>query len=199
MSDPATLRFYEAAAERYAQDGNDVEQRRFLDPWLDRLSPEAHILELGCGAGRHAARMAARGFTVDATDAAHEMVRLANLQCGVSARRMLFDELVAEATYDAVWANACLIHVPRTLFATTLTRIRHALRPGGWHFASFKLGDGEGRDALGRLHNFPDQDWLEASYKEADFLIHENTLFRGEGADGVIRDWLALTVQKPSR
>lgn len=77
-----------------------------------------------------------------------------------------------------------------------LAATRRALRPRGWHFANYKLGDGEGRDPLGRLTNFPDETWLKDAYRAAGFAIVEPDSYRGEGADGVLRDWYALTVRR---
>lgn len=194
MSDPATLAWYQEQAPRYVSKICGPANRH-LDPFLDRLAPGARILELGCGAGQDAAHMAARGFIVDPTDATEAMVQLARQTHGVPARQTRFAELDAEAVYDAVWAHACLIHVPRADFPDILARIRRALRPGGWHFANFKLGDGEGRDPLGRLHNFPDEAWLEQAYRDAGFEPIDAETYRGEGADGVVREWRALTLR----
>ena len=124
------------------------------------------------------------------------MVRKANERFDVGARHMRFDQLAAANEYDAVWAHACLIHVARSDFPSVVSAIRQALRPNGLHFANFKLGDGEGRDPLGRLHNFPDIGWLETSYHNASFEIIESEVYRGEGADGVVRDWFAMTVRR---
>lgn len=195
MSDPATLAWYEANAHRFGG-GTRRAHSRFLDRFLDRLAPRASVLELGCGAGRDAARMAARGFLVDPTDGTDAMVALARDGYGLPARRMRFDELSAVGMYDALWAHACLIHVPRADLPGVIAAIYRALRPGGWHFADFKLGDGEGRDPLGRLTNFPDRDWLSHAYCEAGFEIAEAEMYRGEGADGVVRDWCAMCVRR---
>lgn len=195
MSDPATLAFYEANARRYSQDFCQAHSRH-LDKFLDRLATGARILELGCGGGRDSARMAGRGFIVDATDASVAMVDQVREAYGLPARRMRFDELSVADAYDAIWAHACLIHVARADFAAVLAAIFKALRPGGWHFANFKLGDGEGRDPLGRLTNFPDEAWLDDAYRTAGFSIAETERYRGEGADGVVRDWYALAVRR---
>ncbi len=197
MNDPATMAFYEREAPRYAE-AFGFQPSRFLDAFLDRLAPGASILELGCGGGSDAARMVERGFAVDPTDGSQAMVRLASERFGLPARQLRFADLDASERYDAVWANACLIHVARQDMPDTLARIHRALRPGGWHFASFKLGEGEGRDPLGRLHNFPDRAWLASAYSAAGFSLVDLVQFRGEGADGVVRDWAALTAKKDS-
>ena len=196
MSDPATLAWYETNVARNSQDVRHGHSRH-LDGFLDRLQPGARVLELGCGSGRDSARMAARGIAVDPTDATPGMVAKAREGFGLPARIMRFDELDPLEAYDGVWAHACLIHVARADFPGVLAAIHRALRSGGWHFADYKLGDGEGRDPLGRLHNFPDRQWLEEAYREAGFAIVEAETYRGEGADGVVRDWHALTARKP--
>nr|WP_247711819.1 class I SAM-dependent methyltransferase [Qipengyuania qiaonensis] len=170
---------------------------RHLDGFLDRLTPGCRILELGCGGGRDAARMIERGFALDPTDGTPAMVHKANERFGVGARVMRFDELEADQTYDAVWANACLLHLARDDLPGILAAICRALVPGGWHFANYKLGDGEGRDLLGRLHNFPAAPWLKATYRAVGFEIAAVEIYPGLGADGTQRDWAALTVQRP--
>ena len=48
-----------------------------------------------------------------------------------------------------------------------LALIRRALKPGGVFYASFKAGDGDGRDTLNRYYNYPSPEWLRATYAEA--------------------------------
>ncbi|QZD95576.1 class I SAM-dependent methyltransferase [Qipengyuania gelatinilytica] len=195
-ADPATIAYYEANAPRYTLSFGQAPSRH-LDRFLDHLEPGATVLELGCGGGRDSARIIERGFDLDATDGTPAMVRKANERFDVGARVMRFDELNAEAEYDAVWAHACLLHVARADLPAVLAAVRKALRPSGWHFANYKLGDAEGRDPLGRLTNLPDENWLEAIYHDAGFRIAAAERYRGEGADGVQRDWYALTLQSP--
>ena len=90
--DPETLAHYEASVPYYTL-AFDRSHSRHLDAFLDSLAAGAHILELGCGTGRDAARMIERGFTVDATDGTQAMVLKANERHGVGARLMRFDEL----------------------------------------------------------------------------------------------------------
>ncbi|QUL38442.1 trans-aconitate 2-methyltransferase [Erythrobacter sp. JK5] len=194
MIDPATFDFYQSKAPFYSLDPS-VGPSRHLDCFLDRLESGARVLELGCGAGRDGARIRERGFSLDATDAVPAMVAKANERHALGARLMRFDELDADAEYDAVWAHACLLHCPTAEMPEVLGRIRRALKPGGLHYASYKLGTGEGRDLLGRLHNFPTAAWLIERYRAAGFAIEDELMFAGKGSDGTMRDWLALTVR----
>lgn len=194
-ADAATIAYYQANAPHYTLSFGQAPSRH-LDAFLDRLAPGASVLELGCGAGRDSARIAERGFTLDATDGAPAMVRKANERFGIAARVMRFDELDAEETYDAVWAHACLLHVARADLPGVLASVHAALRVNGLHFANYKLGHAEGRDPLGRLTNLPNEEWLEQTYRAAGFAILATQRYRGKGADGVQRDWYALTLRK---
>lgn len=198
MSDPDTIAFYQREAPRYTLSFGQAPSRH-LDAFLDRLEPGARVLELGCGGGRDSARIVERGFEPDATDGTPAMVRKANERFDVGARVMRFDELVAIEEYDAVWAHACLLHLARAELPGVLKAIRAALKAGGWHFANYKLGNAEGRDLLGRLHNFPDKRWITRAYEEAGFRIVDSEVYPGKGADGTQRDWIALTLRRPPR
>lgn len=192
--DPRTRLFCETQAARYATEGS-ARPHPALPGFLARLAPGAHILELGCGAGTDAAAILAAGFGLDPTDGSAALVRIASERLGRPARLLQFDALEANAAYDAVWANASLLHVPRPELPDILARIRRALRPGGLMFASFKTGDAEGADALGRYLNQPDPAWLLAACGPGWELV-ALTLRRGGGFGGVPTQWLALTLRR---
>jgi len=164
--DDDTLRFYRNNAEAYAQREITSRQAR-LTRFLARLPPGAAILELGCGAGGDSAEMLAMGFDVHPTDGSPEMAEVASRRLGRPVKTLLFQDLDKVDAYHGVWANACLLHVPRAELAQVLTLIRGALKRGGSFYASYKAGDGDGRDTLNRYYNYPTADWLRATYAEA--------------------------------
>lgn len=164
--DEATLKFYRSNAEAYAKRTFTSRQARLM-AFLAQLSPGATVLELGCGAGGDTAEMLTRGFDVRATDGSPEMAELASRNLGRPVETLLFHDLDEVETYDGVWANACLLHVPREQLATVLSLIHRALKPGGVFYASYKEGEGDGRDTLDRYYNYPSQDWLRATYAAA--------------------------------
>ena len=164
--DEATLQFYRGHAEAYA--GREITSRKArLAAFLALLPKGARILELGCGAGGDTAEMLAQGFDVRATDGSPEMAAVASKRLGRPVETLLFHELDEVEAYEGVWANACLLHVPRDQLAHVLSLIRRALKPGGVFFASYKEGEAGGRDTLDRYYNYPSQDWLRATYAEA--------------------------------
>lgn len=194
-TDPDTIAFYQARAPHWVFHSGEHCSHQ-LEAFLDRLPEGSAVLELGCGGGRDAARMRERGFIVDATDGTPALVKRANEAFGIGARVMAFHELEAQAAYEGVWAHASLLHCPRAVLPDVLARIHRALRAGGWFFSSYKLGDAEGRDLLGRLHNFPSPEWLLAAYAEAGFVIESQEIYPGKGSDGTVRDWIDLIVRK---
>ena len=195
MHDADTLAFYDREAAAYAARQRGAPVR--LQAFLEQLRPRARILELGCGAGQDAELMTAAGFEVTPTDGSAGLAAEAEARLGRPVRVMRFEELDDVAAYDAVWANACLLHVPEDGLADVLARIHRALKPGGRFYAGFKSGDGGDRDSLGRYYNFPDEARLRAAYAAAgDWATLTITPGQGGGFDGVMRDWLFVDAVK---
>jgi predicted TPR repeat methyltransferase len=163
--DEQTLQFYGSHAQAYAE--REVTKQKRLIRFLALLAPGSTILELGCGAGADSAEMLARGFDAHPTDGSPEMATEASRRLGRPVETLLFHDIDKVDAYDGVWANACLLHVPRPELAGVLALVRRALVSGGYFYASFKTGAAEGRDSLNRYYNYPRPDWLRAAYAEA--------------------------------
>jgi SAM-dependent methyltransferase len=163
--DDATLQFYRRNAEAYAGWAKAPSTR--LVGFLKLLPRGGAILELGCGAGNHAAVMLTEGFVLRATDGSPEMAEVAARRINHPVEAMRFDQLDEQDAYDGVWASACLLHVPRDELAGVLGRIHRALKPAGLFYASYKVGHGDGRDSIGRYYNYPAAHWLAATYASA--------------------------------
>lgn len=195
-ADAETLSFYDREAAAYAASGPGGTSR-LLGAFLARLSPGARVLELGSGRGHDAAAMLAAGFEVDASDGSVGLAAEATRRLGRAVRVIRFDELEAVEEYDAVWAAACLLHVPRDGLPDVLARVRRALRPNGLHFASFKTGTAEGRDRFGRLFNRFSAAELMGLYEAGGWTVVTVEEYAGGGYDGEPSPWVAITVRKP--
>jgi SAM-dependent methyltransferase len=194
--DDATLAYYRDVAPVYSAAGAGG-QSRHLSAFLRRLRPGSRILELGCGGGIDAAAMLAQGFSVDATEASPTIATVAEERLNRPVRIMRFDELEEDEVYDAVWANACLIHVPRQALPDILLRVFQALKPLGLHFASYKSGGQEGRDSAGRYYNYPSRDQLTHAYgQSAPWKIIDLVEYSGGGFETGQGPWLAITAQR---
>ncbi|MFB9949898.1 class I SAM-dependent methyltransferase [Rhizobium puerariae] len=196
-SDP-TGRFYAENAATYA-DWFTTPSLKRLAVFLARLEPGAQVLELGCGNGRDSAAMLERGFRVVPTDGTPEMASEAGKRLGMPVRVLRFEDVDAVDAFDGVWANACLLHVPRAGLASVFGKIHAALRPGGVFYASFKAGKAEGHDGLGRYYNYPSRDWLRETYETLPWGSIEIDAVHGGGYDNQPTDWLhVLAVKQPS-
>lgn len=109
---------------------------------------------------------------------------------------MRFDELDRTEAYDGVWASASLLHVPRLAFPSVVARIRQALKPGGIHAASYKAGEAEGRDGLGRYFNYFSVEALVAAYGAADWELLSIESHVGGDYEGGSRPWVTITVRR---
>ena len=112
-------------------------------------------LDVGCGSGRDSLAFLKKGYAVTSFDASPELARIASALTGLPVAVLRFQVFPFEEEFDAVWACASLLHVPRRKLGGVLARLRKSLRPGGVLYASFKVGENEGVRG-GRL--FSDRD-----------------------------------------
>jgi len=195
--DGRTLEFYETRGKEWAEAHPPDSYGRELDSFLDRLPPGATILELGCGDGRDAERMIARGFTVLASDGSPGMATLASERLGRAVPVMRFAELEATDAFDAAWCQSSLLHAGEAELPGILARVHRALRRGGWHWASYKGGHGGGRDAFGRFFSYLPRDRLEAAYRTAaDWAELVIVSGRGHSFGGAPTTWHNVLARK---
>ncbi len=194
--DETTLDFYAAEARAYAGRTRELERRR-LDAFAAALPPGGRVLELGCGGGQDSEALLALGLDVTPTDGSPELAREAGKRLGRPVGVLLFEDIAWTGVFDGIWANACLLHVPRLALPGILCRIHAALRPGGFFHASFKAGSREGRDRFGRFYNYPSADWLRTAYGSEGWERLDIEEEAGGGYDGEPTAWFyALAIKK---
>ena len=152
-----TVHAYDLDAVAYAEASPAMlgSVRADLEDLVARLGAGARVLEVGSGGGRDALVMEELGLRVRRTDITPGFVSLLRQQ-GLAADLLdpLVDDLSApEGPYDAVWANASLLHVRRDDLPTVLERLAAVTRSGGVLRISLKEGDGEGWSTHGSVSN----------------------------------------------
>lgn len=197
MSDDVTIAFYDGRAQDYADRFNSLKEDRHLTAFIDRLTPGALVLDLGCGPGNAAARLADAGFVVDAWDAAAGMVALASRHEGVNARQAGFEDLDATGVYGGIWANFSLLHAPRQAFADHIAAISQALCPGGVFHIGMKTGTDADRDGLGRAYTYYSIDALEDHLRQAGLSLLTRQTGADRGFAGTVDPWVILLAEKP--
>ncbi len=155
MTVDETVRAYDADAVAYAartaQVPDDV--RADIEELVTRAGAGARVLEIGSGGGRDALLMEELGLAVRRTDITPAFVTLLRGQ-GHACDLLdpLVDDLsVPEGPYDAVWANASLLHVRRADLPTVLARLADVTRRGGLLRIAVKEGDGDAWSTHGSI------------------------------------------------
>lgn len=130
--------FWDKIAEKYARkpiDNMDAYDRT-IERALTYLRPSDRVLELGCGTGTTALRLADSVGEIVATDLSPNMIRIGTMKAeGQGAANIRFrcadvvDPALDGGPYDAVLAFN-LLHLVRDV-PTALGRVRGLLKPGG--------------------------------------------------------------------
>jgi SAM-dependent methyltransferase len=102
---------------------------------LLRESGVRTILELGCGTGNDAARLAGEGYSVTATDLSGEAIGQAQARFGSMARFMVADMTqrlpFPDGGFDAVMSNVAMHMFPDSVTRTVFAEVGRLVRPDG--------------------------------------------------------------------
>ncbi len=125
------------------------------------------ILELGCGTGNDAARLADAGYSVTATDLSVEAIEQARARFGSVVRFVLADMTqrlpFPDRSFDAVMSNVALHMFPDELTRAVFAQVGRLVRPGGLFL--FHVNALEDRPLRAR--------WQPARELEPDYVAEE--------------------------
>lgn len=192
-----TLQHYSQRAEDFWQGTKDHDVSQNYRAFLSAM-PAAQaldILDFGCGPGRDVQYFKSLGHRpvgLDGSEAFCGMAR-AYSACPILHQTFLSLDLAA-SSFDGIFANASLFHVPSQALPRVLGQLRSALRPGGILFTSNPRGSKEGwvgqrfghhmqLDASTRFLNAAGFDVLTHYYRPEGKPVHEQL-------------WLAMVSRK---
>ena len=93
------------------------------------------MLELGCGTGNDAARLAGEGYVVTAVDLSGEAIGYARARFGSMARFMVADMTqplpFPDGDFDAVMSNVAMHMFPDVVTREVFAEVGRLVRPGG--------------------------------------------------------------------
>jgi ubiquinone/menaquinone biosynthesis C-methylase UbiE len=178
------MKVLESAPERYERGMRILTLGRLERVRRDiaaRLNPGDRVLDLGCGTGALAARLAQKGCQVTGVDVSPQMLgqaaqrlrqdhleeRLALRELGVAE----LDTAFADASFDAVVSTLLFSELSDDEISYTLAQCMRILRPGGQLLiADEVLPD----SVLGRVATF----LLRLPFAVAAFVLTQNTTHR---------------------
>ncbi|HZO13768.1 MAG TPA: class I SAM-dependent methyltransferase [Polyangiaceae bacterium] len=138
-----TLEHYERSVDAFWRGTKDHDVSQNIDALLRHIeaSPPLSILDLGCGPGRDLIALRALGHEPVGLDGALGFVRMARERSGCS---VLHQDLLAldlpALTFDGIFANAVLFHVPTQELPRVLRDLWNTLVPRGVLFVSNPRG-----------------------------------------------------------
>jgi ubiquinone/menaquinone biosynthesis C-methylase UbiE len=148
----ATAAAYERFAEHYAHHRSDRSAiRPLIERFVSLLPGGARVLDVGCGPGVDTGSLALRGVRTVGLDIAAAMLEMAAPHTGGSVvqadqRCLPF----ADATFDGVWANACLLHLSKREVGAALAEARRVVRRGGLVLTTMQIGAADAMEAPGQ-------------------------------------------------
>lgn len=202
-----TMDYYRRHAQAYADATRDVDMLPLYTRFLQLLPERARVLDAGCGSGRDTLAFQRAGHHVAAFDASPELAQLASKHTGVAVCVADFLNL-NEATslevptgvrFDGIWACASLLHVAEADQAQAWARLWAWLAPGGVVYASYKLGEGERVDALGRPFTDATEQRLRAWLTPLPGVTQVRTWVNADQRQGESQTWLNALIQRESK
>jgi len=195
-----TLEHYNGRAEDFWEGTRDHDVDQNIDALLSALGEGSHrILDFGCGPGRDLVSFTRRGHEAVGLDGTDRFVEMARAHSGCEVLHQDFLALSLEAeSFDGIFANASLFHVPTSELPRVLSELAAALRQGGALFSSNPRGNNEegwNGARYGAYHDLAAwRDYLVA----AGFLEVEH-YFRPTGLPRSEQPWLASVWRKGVR
>ena len=195
-----TLAHYDGNAEQFFHGTIDHDVSQNIGALLGAIEASAPyaILDLGCGPGRDLKTFSAMGHRAVGIDGSKEFVRMAHEYSGCEVWHQDFAHLdLRDATFDGVFANAVLFHVPSRVLPKVLAALHGCLKPGGVLFSSNPRGHNEEGWNGQRYGSYYDYETWERYLTAAKFSpIHH--YYRPPNLPREQQPWLASVWRKPS-
>jgi SAM-dependent methyltransferase len=184
----AGAEFWDQFFQRRRESGSDLDWGGvWTEPFLVPLEEAgvAAILELGCGTGNDAARLASAGYTVTAIDLSSEAIAQARTRFDGLAQFMVADMTrrlpFPDESFDALMSNVALHMFPDDVTRAVFAEVRRLVRPGGLFL--FHVNALEDRPLRARR--------LPARELGPDFVIEESGQTMHFFSEGYLRELLA--------
>jgi len=171
-----TIEAYEEKAEEYAKLIPGIETIKETADFFIKNLKGKKILDVGCGPGRDTKYFTEQGFDVTAIDLTKALLTIAKKQAP-KAQFHLMDMRKLEFpdnSFDGLWVNASLLHLPKKEAKPTLLGFKRILKPGGVIFIAVREGFEEKfslEKGLKRFYANYTKEELSNLVKETGFIL----------------------------
>ncbi len=132
---------YNRIAEDWVLDHNDDDWwQAGTDHFLSLLTKKANVLDVGCGGGIKTKYISEKGHCVLGIDFSEKMIEIArreNPEVEFAVIDM-YDMDKIEETFDGIFAQAALLHIPKTRALEVLTKMKDKLNEDGLLYLAVK-------------------------------------------------------------
>ena len=194
-----TLDYYDGHAEQFFAGTIDHDVSQNIEALLGAIeaAPPFTILDLGCGPGRDLKTFSALGHRAIGVDGAAQFAAMARAYSGCEVWQQDLNHLdLPPASFDGVYANAVLFHVPSVALPKVLDDLYAALKPGGVLFTSNPRGHNEEGWQGPRYGSYYDLETWQQYLTAANFL-HVHHYYRPSNLPRDQQPWLASVWRKP--
>ena len=188
-----TLSHYEKRAESFWSGTRDHDVSQNINALLDALPKDnpLDILDFGCGPGRDLLTFKSLGHNPVGLDGSKAFCKMANNYSGCPTLNQNFLDLKLEVnSFDGIFANASMFHIPSIEFPRVLGQLHSALRINGVLFTSNPRGNTEGWQGE-RYGHYMEIEQSQKYLESAGFeILHY--YYRPEGKPRSAQPWLAI-------
>ena len=184
----AGVEFWDGFYRRRLEAGRDLDwEGLWTTPFLGPLREAGArtILELGCGTGNDAARLADEGYSVTGADLSREAIEHARARYGAIATFLTADITerlpFADAGFDAVMSNVAMHMFPDSVTHALFAEVARVVAPGGLFL--FHVNSLEDRPL--RARNLP------ARELERDYVLEDTGQTMHFFSEAYLRELLA--------
>lgn len=188
-----TIANYNNSAESFWEGTKDHDVSQNIAAFLNALPEDKplDVLDFGCGPGRDVHAFKALGHNPVGLDGSQSFCEMARKHsaCPVLHQQFLSLEL-EDNSFDGIFANASLFHVPSKELPRVLLELHAALRPNGILFTSNPRGEAEGWNGE-RYGHYMELEVSKGFLQTAGFEI-THYYYRPEGLPCEQQPWLAI-------
>lgn len=193
-----TIAHYDQNAVSYYEGTKDHDVSQNIDALLSAIKtePPFHILDFGCGPGRDLQTFTKLGHVAIGLEGSKQAAQIAKTKSGCEILVQDFFNLSLPVnTFDGIFANASLFHIPNRLLPKVLSNLWACLKPNGILFSSNPRGNNEESWYGDRFGSYRDLATWRSFMTNAQFTEIEH-YYRPSGLPIEQQPWLASVWKK---